>query len=67
MTPKEKANELVEKFYLELRQHSFNYDEETSKQCALICVDEIQNTKSVCVNDTEYEYWEDVKHEIELL
>ena len=78
MTPKEKANELVEKFYLELRQHSFNYDEETSKQCALICVDEIQKTDALlnesdaqCIEGYEdtirIEFWEEVKQEIILL
>lgn len=40
MTPKEKAIELVEKYYTELKEHKGCYDYETSKQCALICIDE---------------------------
>jgi hypothetical protein len=66
MTPKEKAEQLVDSYLNELNQIDrlllF-----TAKQCALICVDEIQNTKSVYVNDVEYGYYEEVKQEIQLL
>jgi hypothetical protein len=63
MTPKEKAQELVDKM-----EKDFQYfaSKEIAKQCALVTVDEIINskhawnkTKSVFVN-----YWQEVKHEI---
>jgi len=78
MTPKEKANELVDKFYqrLPLKMDvittrgglSWEYDNwNEAKQCALIAVDEILNIKSV---DRDYDlstYWYEVKTEIEQL
>lgn len=66
MTPKEKAKELVDKFYQ--GKHSTL----TSKQCALITVDEI--IAAIKEADTEdnilrldIQYWNDVKEEIEKL
>jgi hypothetical protein len=46
----EKAKKLVETF---------------GKELAVKVVEEIQNTKAVYANDTEYDYWEEVKQEIE--
>ena len=68
MTPKEKAQELVDKF-IEFTQDwdardGYINDEFRAKECALIAVDEIQNTKAVYANDIEYDYWEQVKHEL---
>ena len=76
MTPKEKAEELVDKYkpfvypyvgssYLtgdEYPEQILNY----AKQCALIAVDEILNLASF-YNDTQGEvtYWTEVKQEIE--
>lgn len=57
MTPKEKAEELFEKF-TEVDGYDFNI-----KQCALIVVDEILTT---CVESMIY-YWQEVKQEIEKL
>lgn len=62
MIPKEKAKSLVGRM-----ERSKDMPYQYAKQCALIAVDEIQNTKSVYVNDVEYDYWEEVKHEINLL
>ena len=71
MTAKEKAKELVEKY-------QFNGDmiddirmsEESAKQCALICVDEILeslwNVGHSSSND-EINYWKEVKQEINKL
>jgi hypothetical protein len=70
MTPKDKAEELVEKF-------SFTNDYSTfSKQCAIIAVDEILKSNPCCEDSdrggnfqwasNEY-YWQEVKREIELL
>jgi len=63
MTPKEKAEELVGLYY-EVDGDSI-YDGITwgmAKECALICVDEIQK-----VTNYEINYWEEVKQEIEKL
>ena len=62
MTPKEKAEDLVLKYSILKDGHN-----DLVKQCALIAVDEIQNTKAVYANDVEYDYWEEVKNEIEKL
>jgi hypothetical protein len=71
MTPKEKAEELVqrfskiESFYIHERIVFMPLSE--AKQCALIAVDEILK---ICVDSlglTELDYWQDVKEEIESL
>jgi hypothetical protein len=71
MTPKEKAEELVEKINNELKWIEIDYQIDLYrdvKQCALIAVDEIMN---VIIGSYDYElekiYWQDVKNEIELL
>lgn len=63
---KEKAQELVDKF-----MKLYNYTsmaspicDSTAEQCAVIAVEEIQNIKAIYVNDIEYDYWEQVKHEL---
>ena len=81
MTAKEKAEELVNKFYNEVRYY------QRAKQCALIAVDEIikeryfhnehykQNSKFKYHIEIELSkrleatrnYWNEVKHEIEKL
>ena len=62
MTPKEKAEELVDKFQFILTEKQFG------KQCTLIAVDEILFVVSK-YNDTQAEvsYWQEVKQEIEKL
>jgi hypothetical protein len=62
MTPKEKAEELVEKFRI-----SKAITESYAKQCSLIAVDEILDTIKWCIGDSQVGYWEDVKKEIEAL
>ena len=65
MTPKEKAKELVEKYmtYIPMQEYE-------AKQCALIAVDEII-ALNLQYSDIEYgginsyEFWEQVKTEIE--
>lgn len=75
MTPKEKAEELVSKYYdIEWLYEGYNIfmPKEKAKQCALIAVDEIieaidfdwmevQNLERV------HTYWQEVKQEIEKL
>jgi hypothetical protein len=67
MTPKEKAEELVNKYWDDITDLFF----EEAKQCALIAVDEILKfTYSLKFGNAlsdELEYWEEVKQEIEKL
>ena len=72
MTPKEKAEELVDKFYQTTPNEYFVNEPigikgrykswEQAKQCALIAVDEILNIGCI-----EVPYWAEVKQEIENL
>ena len=78
MTPKEKAKELYDKFYMAIPNNEMGLDNEASIQCALIAVDEILKSN----NDWDLEqniwcdtgffgdcqmYWIAVKQEIEKL
>ena len=74
MTPKEKAKELVDKFYKiePVEPIYIGMDKSQSKQCALICVDEQikgnENYKRYINNWQESnKYWQEVKQEIEKL
>jgi hypothetical protein len=58
MTPKEKASELVEKFYQLGKNHDLDY----SKDSALIAVEYL-----IAEESHNYYYWIDVKKEIEKL
>jgi hypothetical protein len=65
MNPKEKAKELFEKYFIELKEHQGYYDLETAKQCVIIAVDEIINElEKWCELDN---YWEEIKQEINKL
>jgi hypothetical protein len=59
MKPKEKAQELINKFYFDTSLT----DIEEVKECALIAVDEIIDSHN---NDNKW-YWLDVKKKIEKL
>ena len=83
MTPKEKAQELVNKFYMAIPSDEMGLCDEASRQCALIAVDEIIKSSPLDPNDTEEwlqpedwfsdanisaeKYWLEVKKEIEKL
>jgi hypothetical protein len=70
MTPKEKAKELVYKFYPSVQWKLGQEDcLNRAKQCALIAVDEILNNyyKNHFQNGKKIDYWIEVKKEIELL
>ena len=71
MTPKEKAKELVYKFYPSVQWKLGQEDcLNRAKKCALIAADEILDTIVVIYsNDFELlnKYWEEVKQEIEKL
>jgi hypothetical protein len=71
MTPQEKAIELMNRF-----EHQYNLDisedigirgidYEMAKQCALIAVNEIWNALESARVFEEYDYWQEVKQEIE--
>jgi hypothetical protein len=72
MTPKEKAEELVDKYFkllnYEFGDLVYSLKDKPPHKCALIAVDEIMN---VIIGSYDYElekiYWQDVKNEIELL
>ena len=70
MTPKEKALYLCQKFgYLGIKWEQTEYTTfslENAKQCALIAVDEIMNALEKN-GDWNYDYWQEVKQEIEKL
>jgi hypothetical protein len=66
MTPKEKADELVNKYkFTEIPNYTSMFE---VKQCALVAVDEILKVASF-YNDSQAEvtYWQEVKKEIENL
>ena len=67
MTTKDKAKELVEEFYKWVATpDDRDIEFYKSKQCALICVDEILREIPKRF-DSEEIYWEEVKKEIEKL
>jgi hypothetical protein len=70
MTPKEKAEQLVESFMNIKQQKLADYSiiyHPTAKQCALISVDEILNAINPFGQFLGKDYWEEVKNEIEKL
>lgn len=69
-SPKEKAKELVDKYYKSIQGHKYHYVNETAKQCALIAVEEIIigiYSNSLISSDVTRIFWQQVKTEIELL
>ena len=78
MTPKEKAKELVDKYWIYLRA-GLLYDEEAkddAKHCALTAVAEIEealadygrgDSLQLQNMDSEFRFWEQVKTEIKKL
>jgi hypothetical protein len=61
MTPKEKAIELVSKYYGHFTAHM-----SIAKKCALIAVDEMLADR-MPFEHSSVEYWQDVRKEIEKL
>ena len=67
LTPKEKAKELFSKYQnIYLTEDSMGIDDELSKQCTLITVDEIISIKLLWFQkDTEHlDFWKEVKKEL---
>lgn len=68
MTPKEKADELVDKFRNEITSFlGDNMKKINAKKCALVAVDEILNINSVDKDFDLSHYWQHVKDEIQNL
>jgi len=81
MTPKEKAESLVDRMYFIISNngqftglHSIPNKFEEAKKCALVAVDEISKTvlglnrhHTEYIRDEHIPYWEEVKQEIEKL
>jgi len=71
MTPKEKAEELVDKFKLKQNFFTNSFIKTTAKQCALIAVNEILNEFPQGFKgnfeERRKQYWQEVKKEIEKL
>ena len=77
MTPKEKAEQLVDKFRSNIISFlSDNMKDQNAKQCALIAVEEIEqaltdygrgDSLELQNMDSEFRYWWKVKEEIEKL
>lgn len=65
MTPKEKAKELVEKFYW--RETIFNVSVEDSKKCALIAAIEVKFAYMQIADYENAAYWRAVELELEKL
>ena len=72
MAPKEKAEQLVNKFYPRATSYSSDRknQKDNAKQCALIAVDEIINSvviTNLTIAQNQFDYWVEVKQEIEKL
>lgn len=69
MTPKEKANELTNRFIDHVKWNDRGYKFEESKMCANICVNEIltQLNKMESKDLSDLQYWTEVECELSLL
>jgi hypothetical protein len=75
MTPKEKADEIVNTYYIKLHCSKGYYDIENARLCAIIAVNEILKAvgeinwpKEKEIDFTNYfDYWKEVKYEVENL
>ena len=77
MTPKEKAKELIKRYYRDSDLLVEDLSWIQAKECALIMVDEIidalaeyddrNNTYELQNMDRDFNYWQEVKQEIEKL
>jgi len=64
MTPKEKAQEIFDKYFEQMDNDEWIHNYDQAKQCALICCDEVLGYMGA---DRGYEFWTEVKKEIEQL
>ena len=61
MEAKLKAKELVDKM---MEAQSYTQEIYDAKQCALIAVDEVLNNMNIIREESNYNYWQQVKSEI---
>lgn len=67
MTPKEKAEQLIERFRMNVLDYEgCSINDHKAKQCALIAVDEVINSELYKWLEDEI-YWQEVKQEVENL
>ena len=66
MKAKQKANELVDRYLEYVEAYSSQGQLENAKICALIAVEELIEI-TYAASRTEYEYWLDVKREIQAI
>ena len=65
MTAKEKAEQILN-IYNSLEDSIDGFGREHSKQCAIICIDEVlEMVHDSLISMKEYDYWKEVKQEIE--
>lgn len=76
MTPNQKAVQLLDRFKFYVAGDTNEQELQCTKQCALICVDEIlafmesddlKHKDCSWINSTEFRFWEQVKEEIKKL
>ena len=71
MTPKEKAQELIDKFFPLVEAYSSECQIDNAKRCALIAVDEIMEfltqASEYLAFPEQIKYWQQVRKEIEAL
>ena len=69
MTAKDKANELIHKYYKLIQEHKYHYVNQTAIDCAIIAVDEIIECTGNGLGTTKFskEYWQEVKQELQNL
>ncbi len=68
MTPKEKAEQLINAFIPQVRWKMGQEDVmQRAKECAFIAVDEIRQLMNKMRSFENAVYWKEVKHEIEKL
>lgn len=67
MTPKEKANSLINKYNLIVLDTALGGSNKRVKECALIAVDEIVKAHMHNEGVRHLKWWEEVKQEIEKL
>jgi hypothetical protein len=68
MTPKEKAQELFDKYFNIIdNSHPMTDISVSAKECALIAVDEILKNDTIFLYVHHLDFWKEVKQEIEKL
>jgi hypothetical protein len=70
MTEKQKANELVDRYVEYVEAYSSQGQIENAKICALIAVNEMldfHNNMFITEGSAAYQYWQDVKREIQAI